>query len=245
MPKPIVAIVGRPNVGKSSLMNELLRENRAIVTDIPGTTRDTIEESVNIRNIPVRLTDTAGIHETDDVIEQMGIERSKDAFNKADVIILVLDGSQELTEEDRKLAGEVESYIGDRKCIALLNKSDLGFAVGENEVREMLPKAAVMRCAVKESVGIDAVEDEIETFVYGSEGSRSTRVLVNNVRHIHLLEQAEKDMENAAELIRRREPMEVIEVDVRSAYDALGEIIGETVSDEILDEVFSRFCLGK
>ena len=240
-----VVITGRPNVGKSSLMNELLRENRAIVTDIPGTTRDTIEESVNIRNIPVRLTDTAGIRETDDVIEQMGIERSKDAFNKADVIILVLDGSQELTEEDRKLAGEVESYIGDRKCIALLNKSDLGFAVGENEVREMLPKAAVMRCAVKESVGIDAVEDEIETFVYGSEGSRSTRVLVNNVRHIHLLEQAEKDMENAAELIRRREPMEVIEVDVRSAYDALGEIIGETVSDEILDEVFSRFCLGK
>ena len=240
-----VVITGRPNVGKSSLMNELLRENRAIVTDIPGTTRDTIEESVNIRNIPVRLTDTAGIHETDDVIEQMGIERSKDAFNKADVIILMLDGSQALTEEDLQLVEETKSYIGDRKCIALLNKSDLGFSVGENEVRDLLPKATVLRGAVKESLGIDAVEDEIETFVYGTEGSRPNRVLVNNVRHIRLLEQAAQDIEQAEELIRRREPMELIEVDVRSAYDALGEIVGETVSDEILDEVFSRFCLGK
>ena len=154
----------------------------------------------------------------------------------------------ELTDARAPQSGrnpDIDSLAKGKSRIIVLNKSDLGFAVGENEVREMLPKAAVMRCAVKESVGIDAVEDEIETFVYGSEGSRSTRVLVNNVRHIHLLEQAEKDMENAAELIRRREPMEVIEVDVRSAYDALGEIIGETVSDEILDEVFSRFCLGK
>lgn len=240
-----VVITGRPNVGKSSLMNALLRENRAIVTEIPGTTRDTIEESVNIRSIPIQLIDTAGIHETEDVIEQMGIERSRDAFNQADVIILMIDGSSELTSEDLQMAEDVRAHIGSRKCLVLLNKSDLGFAVGENQVRTLLPEAVVIRSAVKEGLGIESIEDEIETLVYGIDGSRTNRVMVNNVRHIHLLEQAAGDLERALEMIRRKEPLDFIEVDVRSSFDALGEIIGETVSDEILDEVFSRFCLGK
>lgn len=253
-----VVITGRPNVGKSSLMNALLRENRAIVTEIPGTTRDTIEESVNIRNIPVQLIDTAGIHETEDRIEKMGIERSKDAFNRADYIVLVLDASQPLQEEDRMLM----SYIGNRRCLVLMNKSDLDAAIGESEERnfqKMLPGGRILHTAVKSGQGVSDVEDAIESLVYDgsssllgaaasaydSGGIRKDHVMVNNVRHIHLLEQAAEDLQRAASMIDRREPLDFIEVDVRSAFDALGEIVGETVNDEILDEVFSRFCLGK
>ena len=236
-----VVICGRPNVGKSSLMNALLRENRAIVTEIPGTTRDTIEEHVSIRNIPVHLVDTAGIHETDDVIEQMGIERSKDAFNKADYIILMLEASQELTDEDRMII----SYIGDRKCLVLLNKTDLGMKLVPEEIQAALPSGRILSVAVKQGDGINLIEDQIESLVYGNTESRSTRVMVNNVRHIQLLDQAASDLKRALEMVQRKEPLDFIEVDVRSSFDALGEIIGETVSDEILDEVFSRFCLGK
>lgn len=236
-----LVITGRPNVGKSSLMNALLRENRAIVTNIPGTTRDTIEEMVNIRNIPVTLIDTAGIHETEDAIEQIGIERSKDAFNRADYIILVLDGSRPLAEEDRLLI----SYIGDRKCLALLNKKDLGSAVTEEEIGSLLPGAKILPSSMTEGTGLEEIEDEIEALVYGNTGPKSSSMLVNNVRHITLLDQAADDLARALEMVRRTEPLDFVEVDIRSAYDALGEIIGETVSDDILNEVFSRFCLGK
>ena len=236
-----IAICGRPNVGKSSLMNALLRENRAIVTEIPGTTRDTIEESVNIRNIPVNLIDTAGIHETEDVVEQLGIERSKDAFNQADYIILVLDSSQPLTEEDRMLI----SYIGSRNCLVVMNKQDLDMCLDTEELAYSLPCSRLLPASVKNEQGIEEIEDMIEELVYGSTGSGTEHVMVNNVRHIQLLDNAAEDLKRATEMIRRNEPLDFIEVDVRSAYDALGEIIGETVSDEILNEVFSRFCLGK
>ena len=236
-----IVICGRPNVGKSSLMNALLRENRAIVTEIPGTTRDTIEENVNIRNIPVNLIDTAGIHETEDVVEKMGIERSKDAFNQADYIILVLDSSQPLTEEDRMLI----SYIGNRNSLVVMNKQDLGMCLDQEELASALPRSVFLPAAVKRNEGIEEIEDRIEELVYGSTEPGAEHVMVNNVRHIQLLDQASGDLERAGEMIRRSEPLDFIEVDVRSAYDALGEIIGETVSDEILNEVFSRFCLGK
>ena len=236
-----VVITGRPNVGKSSLMNALLRENRAIVTEIPGTTRDTIEESVSIRNIPIHLIDTAGIHETEDVVEKMGIERSKDAFNHADYIILVLDASEELTEEDRMLM----SYIGGRNSLVLMNKQDLGMKLDPEEIRAALPSCRLLPASIKNGTGLDELEDEIESLVYGSNSPREDHVMVNNVRHIHLLEQASEDLKRSLQMIRRAEPLDFIEVDVRSAYDALGEIIGETVSDDILNEVFSRFCLGK
>ncbi|MBQ9014878.1 MAG: tRNA uridine-5-carboxymethylaminomethyl(34) synthesis GTPase MnmE [Firmicutes bacterium] len=236
-----IVICGRPNVGKSSLMNALLRENRAIVTEIPGTTRDTIEESVNIRSIPVNLIDTAGIHETEDIVERMGIERSKDAFNQADYILLVLDASQPLTEEDRLLI----STIGNRSCLVVMNKQDLGMCLDTDELRSALPRGRLLPASMKKEEGISQIEDQIEELVYGSTTPSGDHVLVNNVRHIQLLDQAAEDLSRATEMIRRNEPLDFIEVDVRSAYDALGEIIGETVSDEILNEVFSRFCLGK
>ena len=236
-----ITICGRPNVGKSSLMNALLRENRAIVTEIPGTTRDTIEENVNIRNIPVNLIDTAGIHETEDIVEKMGIERSKDAFNQADYIILVLDASQPLTEEDQTLI----SYIGNRNCLVVMNKQDLGMCLDEEQLASALPCGRLLPASVKKEEGIEEIEDQIEELVYGSTAPSADHVMVNNVRHIQLLDDAAGDLERATEMIRRNEPLDFIEVDVRSAYDALGEVIGETVSDEILNEVFSRFCLGK
>ena len=236
-----ITICGRPNVGKSSLMNALLKENRAIVTEIPGTTRDTIEENVNIRNIPVNLIDTAGIHETEDIVEQMGIERSKDAFNQADYIILVLDASQPLTEEDQTLI----SYIGNRNCLVVMNKQDLGMCLDIEQLACALPCGRLLPASVKKEEGIEEIEDQIEELVYGSTAPAADHVMVNNVRHIQLLDDAARDLERATEMIRRNEPLDFIEVDVRSAYDALGEIIGETVSDEILNEVFSRFCLGK
>ena len=236
-----VVITGRPNVGKSSLMNGLLRENRAIVTDIPGTTRDTIEEALNLRGIPVWLVDTAGIHETQDQVEKLGIERSKNAFNQADFTILVLDASSELTEDDLLLI----EHIGDRKCLVLLNKQDLGNVLDAEEIRVRMPHAEVIEAAITKGAGLTEVEDRIEALVMGGGLKQENSVMVNNVRHIDLLRQALDDLRRGAMMAAAAEPLDLIEVDVRSAYDALGEIIGETVSDTVLDEVFSRFCLGK
>ncbi len=236
-----VAIAGRPNVGKSSLMNALLKESRAIVTEIPGTTRDTIEEALSIRGIPVRLIDTAGIHDTDDRVEALGIRRSRDAFDQADLILLLLDGSEPLTEADRQLM----TQIREKTCLVLINKSDMGCRVRPEEVAEILPGAGVIRTAVIRGEGVGEVEERIEAMVYRGQVRQEESLLVSNVRHIELLEEAASDLAQALSMCRRREALDLIEVDVRSAYDAAGEIIGETVSDGIIDEVFARFCLGK
>ncbi len=236
-----VSIIGKPNVGKSSLMNALLRETRAIVTEIPGTTRDTIEEYISIRNIPVKLTDTAGIRETEDIIEKLGIEKSKKAFNTADLIIFVLDGSRELTDEDIEIA----AIIGKRPSIVLLNKSDLGRALNVKQVRELLPYSKVMETAVTEGMGITEIEETIEQLVYGGKVAQSESMLVTDVRHIELLEKALSSTTDALKMTERKEALDFLEIDVKNIYENLGEIIGETVSDDIIDEIFSRFCLGK
>ena len=236
-----VAIIGKPNVGKSSLMNELLGESRTIVTEIPGTTRDTIEEAVDIRGIPVYLIDTAGIRTTEDVVEKIGIERSKKAFNEADFIIFIIDGSDDLTEEDI----EIINTVGDRKCLLLINKKDLGVSVDPDLLGAKLPRAHVIQTSLKEGAGVEEVKDHIEQLVYGGEISQKESVLVTNVRHKELLEKSLGSLRDALEMTRAGEALEIIEVDVNDAYGQLGEIIGETVSDDVLDEVFSRFCLGK
>lgn len=235
-----VSIVGKPNVGKSSLMNALMGENRAIVTDIPGTTRDTIEESITIKNIPIILTDTAGIHATDDIIEQIGIEKSKESFNKSDLIIFVLDGSKELEEEDR----EIIEHIGNRKVIVLLNKQDKGSVVTADDIKSMIPQAVVLESALLEGKGVEELADAVERMVYGGEVSQSENLMVTNVRHKNLLDEGERCMVDALEMVEFRQPLEFIEIDVNRCYEALGEIIGETASD-IIDKVFERFCLGK
>lgn len=236
-----VAIVGKPNVGKSSLMNSLLRETRAIVTEIPGTTRDTIEEAISIRNIPVYLVDTAGIRETSDEVERLGIERSKAAFNEADFIIFIMDGSSAISDEDREIA----SYLDGRDSVVLINKNDLERGFTNDDVRELVNDPVIIETSLIKNEGIEEIENHIEELVYGGELSQHDSTMVNNVRHIELLKQSRDSLRDAMEMTLAREALDFIEVDVRNAYDLLGEITGETVSDDIINEVFARFCLGK
>ena len=236
-----VAIVGKPNVGKSSLMNSLLRETRAIVTEIPGTTRDTIEEAISIRNIPVYLVDTAGIRETSDEVERLGIERSKAAFNEADFIIFIMDGSSAISDEDREIA----SYLDGRDSVVLINKNDLERGFTNDDVRELVNDPVIIETSLINNEGIEEIDNHIEELVYGGELSQHDSTMVNNVRHIELLKQSRDSLRDAMEMTLAREALDFIEVDVRNAYDLLGEITGETVSDDIINEVFARFCLGK
>ncbi len=236
-----VAIVGKPNVGKSSLMNALLRESRAIVTEIPGTTRDTIEEAVSIRNIPVYLVDTAGIRDTSDKVEQLGIERSKEAFNSADLVIFIVDGSVSLSDEDREIACLLEG----RKSLILVNKKDLGRMVKDEELRRLAGDVHIIETSLIEGQGVDEIEEFIEKAVYGGDVSQRESVMVNNVRHAELLRKAGESMRDALQMTKKGEALDFIESDVNDCYEYLGEITGESVSDDIIDEVFSRFCLGK
>ena len=236
-----VTIIGKPNVGKSSLMNALLKEARAIVTEIPGTTRDTIEEVISIRDIPIKLTDTAGIRETEDKIEKIGIEKSKESFNRADLIILIVDGSCPLTEEDEKIIEK----IGSRNVLVLINKTDLGQTIDEEDIRTRLPEATMIKAAIKQNVGIQALEQEIENLVYGGKVKQEESLLVTNVRHMELLDKAKDAIADAYKMAATSEALDFIEVDVRRCWELLGEIIGESVTEDIIEQVFARFCLGK
>ncbi|MGI6751712.1 MAG: tRNA uridine-5-carboxymethylaminomethyl(34) synthesis GTPase MnmE [Anaerovoracaceae bacterium] len=236
-----IAIAGKPNVGKSSIMNALLEEDRAIVTEIPGTTRDTIEEGLNLRGIPVRLTDTAGIRKTDDKIEKMGIERSKEAFNRADLILFVLDVNSPMGDEDREIA----RHLSERNVILLLNKSDLEKNLGEGEIKELLPHATVIHTSMKEDFGLSELKDEIEELVCGGRVKRNEDEIVSNIRHVGLLKKALEAIKDGVKAASIMEPLDLIELDVRRAWEFLGEIIGETVAEDIIDQIFQRFCLGK
>lgn len=236
-----VAIIGKPNVGKSSLMNALLKESRAIVTDIPGTTRDTIEETLSISGIPVVLTDTAGIRETEDEIESIGIERSKLSFNKADLVLFMIDGSRELSDEDRKIA----EYVEPGKTVAVINKCDKEQIVSLDEVKALIPETEVIQTSLAEPEGSEVIEHIITDRVMSGETTQGESVTVTNARHVHLLKEARQSVSDALSLVDINESVEIIEIDVNQAYVSLGEIIGEAVGDDIIDEVFSRFCLGK
>ena len=236
-----VSIIGKPNVGKSSLMNALLSEDRAIVTEIPGTTRDIIEESVNIRKIPVTLIDTAGIRETEDIVEKIGIEKSKEAFNHADLVIFMLDSSRPLEAEDR----QIMEIIGDRRAICLLNKTDLGEVVKKTDIMKLIPNSVIIETAISAGMGTDLLCDEIEKLVYGGEVRQEDSLIVTNVRHEKLLEETLKSIEDALKMTENMEALEFLEIDVSNAYAALGKIIGEEVEEDIINEVFRRFCLGK
>ena len=236
-----IAIVGRPNVGKSSLMNRLLGESRAIVTDIAGTTRDTIEEATNIRGIEVRLTDTAGIRETEDKIEKIGIERSKKALQDADLTIMVIAGGEELTGEDK----EILSAIDAAKSLVLINKSDKETVVTEDAVHSTLSGVEVIRTSMETGSGLEEVGDFVEKMVWGGNVRQAESLTITNVRHISLLDDAISAFSDAAEATSAREALDIIEIDVRNAYELLGEITGETASDDIINEVFRKFCLGK
>ena len=234
-----IALVGRPNVGKSSLMNRFLRSERSIVTDIPGTTRDTVEESASMRGISVRFVDTAGIRESSDPVEMLGVERSRRALGEADLILLLLDDGTGLEDEDLEL---LELCRG-RSFIAVLNKNDRGSVIDEEELSSFGP-AEVVRISALSGEGMDELEHAVERTVLG-DGFSGSEPLISNARHIALACRARDELAEAIEQISLRSPLDIIEINVHASFDALGEITGETATDDIIDEVFSRFCLGK
>lgn len=235
------AIIGKPNVGKSSLMNALLRENRAIVTEIPGTTRDTIEEIINVHGIPIKLIDTAGIRETHDEIEKIGIKKSKESYEKADLIILVLNASAKVSEEDLFIIEQIKS----KKTIVLLNKIDLGQELPNEYINGLLPDAQIIRSTINKGVGLKELEEAIVDYVFSGKVKQDDSLLITNTRHKLLLEGARDSVRDAIEMTTKKEALDFIEVDIKKTWELLGEIIGETISENIIDEVFSRFCLGK
>ena len=240
-------IVGKPNAGKSSLMNAILGEGRVIVTDVPGTTRDTVEESASMGGIPIVLVDTAGLRDSDDKVEQIGIERTAQAIAGADLAILVLDGSQALDEDDNKVLSFIEKMSKDN-ILVVINKEDLGHSVSEEAVLERLPGVRIISTSLVGKGAIDAARKVSEAIseMYDLSGINVKETnIVTNERHVHLLRKASIDIDEAISVLRRGEPVEVAELSAHYAYESLGKIIGEEVGDEILDTVFSKFCLGK
>ena len=240
-------IVGKPNAGKSSLMNAILGEGRVIVTDVPGTTRDTVEESASMGGIPIVLVDTAGLRDSDDKVEQIGIERTTQAIAGADLAILVLDGSQALDEDDNKVLSFIEKMSKDN-ILVVINKEDLGHSVSEEAVLERLPGVRIISTSLVGKGAIDAARKVSEAIseMYDLSGINVKETnIVTNERHVHLLRKASIDIDEAISVLRSGEPVEVAELSAHYAYESLGKIIGEEVGDEILDTVFSKFCLGK
>ncbi len=235
------AIVGRPNVGKSSLLNVLLREEKAIVTDIAGTTRDTIEEYVNVRGVPLQLIDTAGIRETDDVVERIGVERSRKALNEADFVLLILNQSEELMDEDIRLLEQTKDF----KRIILLNKTDLPTKIDMDKVKEFAIDSEIVTTSMLKKEGIDQLEEKIADYFFQGQMNERDATYLSNTRHIALLEKAEQALQEVANGVDMGMPVDLIQIDFTRAWDLLGEITGDTVQDELLTQLFSQFCLGK
>lgn len=235
------ALVGRPNVGKSSLLNHLLHEDKAIVTDVAGTTRDVIEEYVNVSGVPLKLIDTAGIRETDDKVEKIGVERSKKAIEQSDLVLLVLNAAESLTKEDLELI----RLTNDKKRIIILNKTDLEEKLDRKELAKISGNAPVYATSILKNVGVEALEEAIsKLFFNGIENSQST-VMVTNARHIALLKKAQNSLDSVLEGISSGMPVDLVQIDMTEAWNLLGEITGESYEDELLDQLFSQFCLGK
>lgn len=236
------AIIGRPNVGKSSLLNSLLHEDKAIVTDVAGTTRDVIEEYVNVNGVPLKLIDTAGIRDTDDTVEKIGVERSKKALDAADLILLLIDSSALLTAEDRELLAATT----DKQRIVILNKTDLPTKVDLPELKELVGTDAVIETSIINHEGMDQLGERISTMFFdeGIESSQNN-VMVTNARHIGLLHQANDALSDVLKGINDGMPVDLVQIDMTRCWDLLGEITGDSYQDELLDQLFSQFCLGK
>lgn len=233
-------IVGKPNVGKSSLLNALLKESRAIVTDVPGTTRDVIEEFIQIKGVALKLIDTAGIRETEDIVEKIGVEKSKAFFNKADLVIFVLSADQPLTEDDRALMG----YIKDRKAIVIVNKSDLEIELDMDELQRELGHLPILQTSALFENGIETLEETIVEMVFDGIKAKES-AMITNVRHVNALEKAKRALEDGIRITEEGMPYDFIEVDLKNVYEALGEITGESLEEDLVAKIFSNFCLGK
>jgi tRNA modification GTPase len=234
-------IAGKPNVGKSSLLNALLRENRAIVTDVPGTTRDIIEEYINIKGIPLKIVDTAGVRETNDIVEKLGVERAQALLGRADLLLIVLDASLPLNEEDRRLL----MTLHERPAIIILNKTDLPFLINQKEIEALVPDKKVLRISLEKNEGITELEEYIASMVYEGSVSGHEGAIVTNVRHQYALKRAYESLSDVLQTVDNRMPLDCMVVDLRAAWEALGEITGETIGEDIVEQIFATFCIGK
>lgn len=234
-------IVGRPNVGKSSLLNSLVQENKAIVTDIPGTTRDVIEEYVNVRGVPLRLLDTAGIRETEDIVERIGVERSRQVLKEADLILLVLNYADELTAEDVNIFKAVEGM----DVIVIVNKTDLPQKIDLGRVKTLAREHKLVTTSLLEDVGVNELEEAIASLFFAGSIEAGDMTYVSNSRHIALLNQAHQSIEEAISGVEAGVPIDIVQIDLTRTWEILGEIIGDSVHESLIDQLFSQFCLGK
>ena len=231
----LTAIIGKPNVGKSSLLNVLLKEERAIVTEIPGTTRDTIEEYVTIKGITLRLIDTAGIRKTEDIVENIGVEKSKKALNDAQLILFLLDGTKEVSKEDMELYNSIK----EKPHIVIINKIDL-------ECQSIdIDDKNIVRISTKTGDGLDDLEDKIEELFNLKNLEVENELIITNIRHKNLIVKAKDGLLNSINSISTGLPIDMISIDIKTAINSLGEILGESVSEDVLNRIFKKFCVGK
>lgn len=236
------SIVGRPNVGKSSILNHLLHQDKAIVTDVPGTTRDVLEEYVNVRGVPLKLVDTAGIRKTEDKVEKIGVDRSRKAIQSSDLVLLVLNSSEALSDEDKKLI----ELTDDAKRIVILNKTDLPQKIDIDEINQLIGKENVITTSAIKDDGTEPLEEMI-AHLFFNEGIQSSQadVMVTNARHVSLLHKAKESLNNVISGLNDGMPVDLVQMDMRDCWESLGEITGDSYNGELLDQLFSQFCLGK
>lgn len=234
-------IVGKPNAGKSSLLNLLVGEERAIVTSVAGTTRDVLEESIKLHGIGLNIIDTAGIRNTSDEVEKIGVDRARKYAATADLILYVVDASRALDEND----DEIQSMISDKKVIVLLNKTDLEQVVSEDEILQKLPQVSVIRTSTKENIGIDLFEETLKKMFFGGKIAVNDELYITNKRHKEALLEAYESMNMVLESLAQNMPEDFYSIDLMSAYASLGRILGEEVGEDLVNEIFSKFCMGK
>lgn len=234
-------IIGRPNVGKSSLLNALLKEKRAIVTPIPGTTRDIIEEIINVKGIPLKIIDTAGLTTAAGIVEKESIARTRRSLKAADLVLLVMDAATRLSKEDHRIMEDVR----DKKVIVVINKTDLPEVIEVNEIRKILHDKRIIKVSATKKTGLGRLEKFVIDLIFEGGVAPSDRTLVTNIRHKDALERTKKSLKNMVESIKKNMSAEFISLDLKAALDSLGEITGKTVTEDILDEIFSQFCIGK
>lgn len=235
------AIIGKPNVGKSSLLNALLKENRAIVTDIAGTTRDTIEESIDLGGVSINIIDTAGIRSTEDVVESIGVEKSIKIANESDLVIAIFDLSKPFDDEDEKII----ELLNNKKSIILLNKEDLDIKADRKIILDAFPNNKIIDMSILNDKGIKELEDEILNLFFDGEIQVKNTTLITNIRHRDLLIKARDNIVSAINDVKMNIPLDAIEIDLRNAFTQLGEITGETIGEDVLDKIFKDFCIGK
>ena len=235
------AIVGKPNAGKSSLLNLLAGKERAIVTDIPGTTRDTLEEQINIEGITLNIIDTAGIRSTEDVVEKIGVEKAINEIEEADLVIYVIDASDKLDDSDLKILDKIKN----KKSIILLNKTDLNVLINEDSLKEYSNKQKIINFSAKEEIGLDELVNEIKEMFFTGEIDLNEEIFITNARHKFALEKANNSLKLVKMSIENAMPEDFFSIDLMDAYASLGEVIGEEVTDDLVEEIFSKFCMGK